>query len=247
MIHRSLSALVVAALLVVGLITSRPAAAIELGPRRIEVSANVDIKGALKIGQELLKFNDAGTAPIYLLIVTSGGTAQGVMMLADAIRSIDSPVVAVVLTPVAGAGAALALAADQVVMLPSAELHLTDVEYEGIPKKDPPKPDATPPEEPAAATQRVFQQKVRSDYLARFWAFVGKRAGESGPALQQKVEGQGGVVITAQEALKKKIVAEVVAKIEQSRLVNEKTEVKAISTRNLVRTAPAPTEGVEVR
>ena len=223
-----------------------PAQALELGPRRIEITQALDIRGALKLTQDLLRFNDASNAPIYLLIVAPGGSAQAVMMVADTVRSIDAPVVSVVMTPVSGAGAALALVADQVVMMPSAELHFTEVEYEGIAKRDPPKADA-PPEEPAVAAQRQFQQQLRNDYLKRFWAFVAKRLNENAATLQTTVETRGGLVVTAQDALKKKVAVEVVARIEASRTADEKTEIKATTTRNVVRTGPPPAEGIKVR
>jgi ClpP class serine protease len=228
------------------LVPSSSARALELGPRRIEIAQALDIRGALKLSQDLLRFNDASNAPIYLLIVAPGGSAQAVMMVADTVRSIDAPVVAVVMAPVSGAGAALALVADQVVMMPSAELQFTEVDYEGIAKRDPPKPDA-PPEEPAVAAQRQFQQQLRSDYLKRFWTFVAKRLNENAATLQTTVETRGGFVVTAADALKKKVAVEVVAKIDASRTADEKTEIKATTTRNVVRTGPAPADGLKVR
>lgn len=245
---RALSALRLAAIVLAAtaVFASPPATALELGPRRIEIAQALDIRTALKLSQDILRFNDASNAPIYLMIVASGGSAQGVMMVADTVKSIDAPIVAVVMTPVSGAGAALALVADQVVMLPSAELHFTEVEYEGIAKKDPPKADA-PAEEPAAAAQRTFQQKVRTDYLKRFWGFVAKRAGETEANLVSAVETRGGFVMTAQDALKKKVATEIVARIDASRTLDEKMEIKAITTRNVVRTAPGPAEGAVVR
>jgi enoyl-CoA hydratase/carnithine racemase len=162
------------------------------------------------------------------------------MLVADTIKAIESPVVAVVMTPLMGAGAALALATDQLVMFPSAELALTEVDYEGIAKKDPPKADA-PAEEPAAAATREFQQKLRGDYLKRFWGFIARRAGDVEATLLEAVEKRGGRLLTAQEAITRKVAVELVSKLASPRKVEDKTEVKAITTRNLVRTAPAQT------
>jgi membrane-bound ClpP family serine protease len=222
---------------VLGLATS--ARALDLGPRRLEVTGPLDVRTALKLSQDLIRLNEAAQAPIYLMIVGSGGSAQGVMLVADTVKALESPVVAVVMSPVMGAGAALALAADQLVMFPSADLALTEVEYEGIAKKDPPKADA-PPEEPAVAATREFQQKLRADYLKRFWGFIARRSGDAEAALVEAVEKRGGRVLTAQEAASRKVAVELVTKLGVTRKVEDKTEVKATTTRNLVRTAPAP-------
>jgi hypothetical protein len=216
------------------------AQALELGPRRVEISASLDIRTALKVSQDLLKLNEASQAPIYLLIVGSGGTAQGVLLVADTVKAIESPVVAVAMAPLMGAGAAVALVTDQLVMFPSAELALTEVEYEGIAKKDPPKTDA-PAEEPAVAATREFQQKVRADYLKRFWSVIARRAAEPEAALVEAVEKRGGRLITARDALSRKVTVELVSKVSSPRKLEDKTEVKAVTTRNVVRTAPAAT------
>lgn len=215
-----------------------PAAALELGPRRIEVSGALDTKAGVKLATDLVKLNEASKDPIYLLVTASGGSAQGVMVVADAIRALESPVVAVVLAPAQGAGAALPLFADRVVMLPSAALVLTEVDYEGVARppevKTPPAPDAKPP-----SKSDVFLQKVRADYLARFWTAVARRLGDkSGAALQADVEAQGGRIVTADEALKKKIAFEVVSTLETPRVASEKTELKVTTTRTQTRTVP---------
>lgn len=216
------------------LLVATPAAALELGPRRLEVSGPLDTKAGVKLATDLVKLNEAGNDPIYLLVTSSGGSAQGVMVVADAITALESPVVAVVLAPVQGAGAVLPLFADRVVMLPSATLVLTEVDYEGVAKP----PEAKPAQPPSKA--EAFLQKVRADYLARFWGAVARRLGDkSGAALQADLEAQGGRVVTAEEALKKKIAFEVVSTLETPRAPTEKTELKVITTRTQTRTVPA--------
>ncbi len=84
----------------------------------------------------------------------------------------------------------------------------------------------------------TFLQKVRSDYLAKFWAAVAKRIGGAGPALQTEMEQQGGRVITADEALKSKIAFEVVSSLESARTANEKIETKTTTTRTITKTVP---------
>jgi len=226
-----------------------PAAALELSTRRIEVASPIDSKAGAKLAADLMKLDEAGNEPIYLLVTASGGSAQGVMLAADAIRAVESPVVAVVLTSVQGAGAALPLFADRVVMLPSAELVFTEVDYEGVAKPPEAKPadakPATPGEikaaEPKAelSKSQIFLQKVRTDYLARFWVAVARRLGDtSGAALEAALRDQGGKVVTAQEALQKKLIFEVVGLIETQRVPTEKTELKVTTTRTQVKTAP---------
>ncbi|HRE91600.1 MAG TPA: hypothetical protein PK095_20950, partial [Myxococcota bacterium] len=150
--------------------------------------------------------------------------------------------------PVSGATATLPLFADRVVMLPNAQLVLTEVDYEGVPRPPEPKADEGaapggaapgPKKEPSKA--EAFMQSVRASYLERFWAAVGKRLNEQGKALQAAIEGQGGRVITAQEALNKKVAHEVVSSLTTTRSANEKTELKVTTTRNKTRTA-APEE-----
>jgi len=224
-------------------LVASPAVALELGPRRIEVSGPIDTKAGVKLATDLVKLDEASADPIYLLVTASGGSAQGVMVVADAIAALESPVVAVVLAPVQGAGAALPLFADRVVMLPSAALVLTEVDYEGVARPPETKaPEAAAPEvKPAQPPSRseAFLHKVRADFLGRFWGAVARRLGDkSGGALQSEIEGQGGRVVTAGEALKKKIAYEVVSTIDTERAPTEKTELKVITTRTQTRTVP---------
>ena len=222
-----------------------PAHSLEVTTRRLEVSAAVDTKVGLKLITDMMKLDEASDSPIYLLVTGSGGSAQGVMMVADAIKSLGSPVVAVVMAPVSGATATLPLFADRVVMLPSAQLVLTEVDYEGVAR--PPEPKGKTEDKPAEGADKadkkepnkfeVFMQSVRTSYLERFWAAVGKRMGEQGKALQAAIEGQGGRVLTAQEALTKKVAHEVVSTLTTSRSANEKTELKVTTTRNKTRIA----------
>ena len=231
------------AALVALLTLASPSRALDLGPRRLEVAGPMDVRTAMKLSQDLIRLNETALAPIYLLIGSagaSGGSAQGVMLVADTIKALESPVVAVVMAPVMGSGAALAVVADQLVMFPSADLVLSEVEYEGIQKRDPPKPDA-PAEEPAVAATREFQQKVRADYLKRFWGVIARRLGDKTvAALFEAVEKRGGRVLTAQEALTAKVAVERVEKLGVTRKVEDKTEIKETTTRNLLRTGPPP-------
>lgn len=227
-----------------------PAQALEVTGRRLEVSGGVDTKVGLKLVTDLMKLDEASDSPIYLFVTGSGGSAQGVMMVSDAIKSLGAPVVAVVMAPVSGATATLPLFADRVVMLPNAQLVLTEVDYEGVPRPSEPKADAEtvapgaaagPKKEPSKAES--FLQSVRASYLERFWAAVGKRLNEQGKALQAAIEGQGGRVITAQEALNKKVAHEVVSSLTTTRSANEKTELKVTTTRNKTRTAAPEAPG----
>jgi len=227
------------------------ARALEVNGRRLEVSGGVDTKVGMKLVTDLMKLDEVSDSPIYLIVNGSGGSAQGVMMVSDAIRSIEAPVVAVVMSPVNGATATLALFADRLVMLPSAQLVFTEVDYEGVARPPEPKNDAKPdakadakPEdkEPKKEVSKAdaFMQSVRKDYLERFWAAVGKRLNEKGPTLQAVIESQGGRVMTAQEALSKKVAFEVVTALTTTRSANEKTELKVTTTQNKTRTSPPP-------
>jgi len=214
-----------------------PAAALELSSRRLEVSGQIDAKAGAKLASDLMRLNESGPEPIYLLVTANGGTAQGVMIVADAIKALESPVVAIVLTPIQGAGATLPFFADRVVMLPSAQLVLTEVDYEGVAKPPVPALPVTPETKPPSKAD-TFLQKVRTDYLVKFWAAVAKRIGGSGPALQAEMEQQGGRVISADEALKSKIAFEIVSSLESPRTANEKIETKSTTTRTITKTVP---------
>lgn len=239
------SAATVASLIALG----ATAHALEVTGRRLEVSAGVDTKVGMKLVTDLMKLDESSSSPIYLFITGSGGSAQGVLMVADAIKAIESPVVAVVMAPVQGATATLPLFSDRVVMLASSQLVLTEVDYEGVARPPEPRADAKaddkdPKKEPSKG--EAFLQGVRKDFLERFWAAVGKRLNEQGKALQGAIEAQGGRVITAQEALSKKVAFEVVSALTTTRSANEKTELKVTTTRNKTRTA-APAEAPAVR
>ena len=208
--------------------------ALELNGRRLEVSSGVDTKVAMKLVTDLMNLDEAGDEPIYLLFTGGGGSAQGVMLLADGIRSLGAPVVAVVMGPVHGATAAAPLFADRLVMLPTAQLVLTEVDYEGVARPVEVKADDPNKKEPTKAES--FLQKVRKDFLERFWAAVSKRLNEKA-SIQADIEGQGGRVITAQEALQKKIAFEVVARLETERTGAEKLELKSTTIRNTTRTS----------
>ena len=115
------------------------AAALELTQRQVQVNAKLDVSSAGKLSEKLLAFDAQGTAPIHMMISATAGTAQGVLLLADTIRSLESPIVAVVTTHVRGAGAALVAFADHVLVYPSSGLVFTEVPYEGVKKYEPSK------------------------------------------------------------------------------------------------------------
>jgi len=115
------------------------AAALELTQRQVQVNAKLDVSSAGKLSEKLLAFDAQGTAPIHMMISATSGTAQGVLLLADTIRSLESPIVAVVTTHVRGAGAALVAFADHVLVYPSSGLVFTEVPYEGVKKYEPSK------------------------------------------------------------------------------------------------------------
>src|SRR5690606_35928918 len=56
-----------------------PAHALEMSSRRLEVAAPIDAKAGAKLATDLMKLNEAGAEPVYLLITASGGSAQGVL------------------------------------------------------------------------------------------------------------------------------------------------------------------------
>lgn len=228
--------------MVLGLVAAPSTHAFEFGSRRLEVSGLLDLKAGLKLAQDLIRLNESDDNPIYLVITATGGTAQGVMIVADTIKALQAPVVAVVASPVQGAGAVLPLFTDRLVMLPSASLVFTDIDYEGVAKPEEPKADAKPdPAAKAPSKQTVFLQKVRADYLDQFWAGVAKRLGERPADLKAAIDA-GGKQLSAQDALAKKVAFEVVTQLTTAHIPTEKLETKVTTVRATVRTVePAPT------
>lgn len=224
------------------LLAAQNANAFEIGSRRLDVAGALDVKAGTKLATDLMKLDEVDHGPIYLLVTGSGGSAQGVMLAADTIKAIESPVVAVVMAPVQGAVATLPAMCDRVVMLPSAALVLTEVDYEGVAKPVEPKPDAKPEDKKEPTKTEAFLQKVRVEYLERFWASVAKRLGEKPATLAADIAA-GGRVVTASEALAKKIAFEVAATITTSRLPSVKTEIKSTTTKNRTATVPDDAPG----
>ncbi|MCB9729369.1 MAG: ATP-dependent Clp protease proteolytic subunit [Deltaproteobacteria bacterium] len=230
--------------LLIALTLSLPAHALELTQRQIPVSGSLNVAGAAKIADKILDLESAGTAPIYLIITATEGTAQGVLLVADTIQSVQSPVVAVVVTQVHGAGSAVAPFADRVVIYPSAGMVFTEVPYEGVKKPEPPKPVAdgaeAPKEVPKVEPGEVLLQKARTSFLDRFWERVAHRIHWKSQTLHARIE-EGGFILTPEEALEQKIVDGVVDRITLLRLPEVKRELKTVVTEKKERTvAPKP-------
>jgi ATP-dependent protease ClpP protease subunit len=121
------------------------AADLDLTQRKVTVSGKLNVAAATKVADSLISIDAQAQAPIFMIVTATDGTAQGVMLLADTIRSLNSPVVSVVATQVHGAGAAVATFADKVVVYRSAGLAFTDVPYEGVKKYEEPKPPSAAP------------------------------------------------------------------------------------------------------
>jgi hypothetical protein len=185
------------------------------------------------------------------------------MLLADIIRALKSPVVAVIVTQVHGAGAALAMFTDRALIYPSAGLVFTDVEYEGVKKLEPPEP---PEAEEAAkagedkgkdkdqdkakakaimakakakkdkeptAEDKLLQQ-ARSAYLDRFWAALAKRMYLKTPTLTQRIA-DGGFVVTPVEAVQGKLAYQIVDRLSFTPLPSTKREYKVTTTEKKVK------------
>lgn len=219
------------------------ASALDLTQRKVEVAGKLNVAAASKIADTLIAFDAAAEAPIYLMITATEGSAQGVMMVADTVRSLVSPVVSVVVTQVHGPGAALAPFGDQVLIYRSAGLVFTEVDYEGVKKPEPPK-KAEPPKEGEKAPEveppkpeEVLLQAARSAYLERFYGQLAERMLWRSAMLTSKLA-EGGFVMTPEEAVRHKIAARVVDRITYTKLPEVKREVKVITTRKTERALP---------
>jgi hypothetical protein len=213
---------------------STQAYALHLTDRQVVLGGTIDVATAQKTSAKLLSMDAGAEAPIYLLVSSSRGTAQGVMLLADTVRSLKSPVVAVVQTEVHGAGAALAVMTDRLVMYRSSGLVFTEISYEGVKKLKPPKKDAKePPKEPTEKDKLL--QIVRQAYLDRFWGKVAGRLKMKAAKLNEKL-GEGGFYWTSRQTLKKKVAHSVVEKLLYTKLSEGKSEVKTTTTVKKART-----------
>jgi ATP-dependent protease ClpP protease subunit len=192
-----------------------PAAALDLTQRQIDVAGKLDMSSARKVVTKLMKLDAASNAPIYLQVLATNGTAQGVLMVADTIAAIESPVVAVVMTEVRGAGATLVPFADRVEIYPSAGFVFTEVGYEGVGK---PKPEKKKKDDEAKKAKKAKKaeapptpdphkqllQEARSRFLKAFWGRVAKRIDRKPAKLIQAIE-KGGFILTAKDALREDV------------------------------------------
>lgn len=211
------------------------ALSLEVNSRRFFINGPLSLDAARAATNAFLEFDRVSNEPIYLMLSGSGGNAQSVMLMADLIQGIKSPVVVVVTNPIQGATAALSVMGDQLVMMPSAQLIFTEAEYEGVPDLG-----DNPAEQlkRAPTARETLLQKVRGDFIKSMWQRVGKRIGMSADALQKEFDSKGGLVLTAQDALKRKVAQEVASELRQGfDQPSLKTEVTVTTTNQQVRTS----------
>ncbi|PKN54079.1 MAG: hypothetical protein CVU56_28460 [Deltaproteobacteria bacterium HGW-Deltaproteobacteria-14] len=212
---------------------SGAALALDLTDRNVDVAGKLDVKSASTLSDKLIKLDADSDRPIFLMITATEGSAQGVMIVADTIRSLKSPVVGVVLTQVHDAGAALAPFTDRVLMFPSAGLVFTEVDYEGVKKPEPPaelKPGETPPKVKAPTPTELMLQGARERFLGRFYGRLAKRLNMKADALKAAIDA-GGLMLGVDEAVAQKIAYAVVDQLTFTTLPTVKTEVKVVTTR----------------
>ena len=230
--------------------TSASAGTLELTQRKLSVSGKLNVSSASKLSDSLVAMDGQAEAPIYMVVTATDGTAQGVMLLADTIRSLESPVVAVVTTQVHGAGAAIAPFADRVVVYRSGGFAFTEVPYEGVKKYVPPPAPPAPKEgaeaKPAPkkkereAREKFLQDVVRKQYLDRFYSALAKRIHRKAAEISKTLEKDGGFILTPDQALKAKIADQVVDRITYTRLPEVKREVKVTTTDKVTTTERRP-------
>lgn len=232
-----------AAICVLGVSTAAGAQTLDLTQRQVPVVGKLDVASATKVASTLIDVDAQAEAPIFLMITATAGTAQGVLIVADTIRSLQSPVVGVVMTQVHGAGAAVATFADQVLMYPAAGLVFNEIPYEGVDKPKKPEPPkalkegetAKPPEEPKP--EEVLLQAAREQFMARFHERLAARIYWKAHTFTSKLE-EGGFVMAADEAVRGKVATAVVDRITYTQLREIKKEIKVITTEKKARTAP---------
>lgn len=230
-------------LVVTGL--SGAAMALDLTQRKVTVDSKLNVSAATKVADKLIAFDAQADAPITLMISATEGSAQGVQLLADTIRSLKSPVVAAVITQVHGAGAALATFTDRVLVYPSAGFVFTELPYEGVkkPKKPEPKKPAAEGEEAEAPKppepEEVLLQEARTTYLERFNARLAKRIRWKAKKLSKKMT-EGGFIVNAEEAVRMKVADAVVESITYTTLPETKRETKITTTDKRSRAVPTP-------
>ena len=225
---------------IVGLLTvvflGSHAHALHLTDRQLAVGGAVDVSSAQKTAAKMLAMDAEAEAPIYLMISSTRGSAQGVMLLADTVHALKSPVVAVVQTEVHGAGAALSVLTDRLVMFRSSGLVFTEVPYEGVKKHKPPT-DGAKEKNKELTKGETFLQEVRKTYLAQFWSRVAKRIKMKADAVQKQMDA-GGFHWNARQVLKKKVAHSVVENLQYTKLPEGKTEVKTTTTVKTDRALP---------
>jgi hypothetical protein len=233
--------------------SANSAFALDLTQRKVDVADSINVSSASKIADKLISFDAQADAPIYLMISATEGSLQGVMLLADTIQSMKSPVVSVVITQVHGAGAALAPFADQVVMYSSSGLVFTSVEYEGVSKPEPPESDEPSDESEEDSEEEAndddkeevtpedrMLQTAREDFLDRFHTRLAKRISWSKAKFAKKLE-EGGFLVSPTAAVRQKIAKAVVNRITYTELPESKKEVKITTSHKRSRAVKAAT------
>jgi len=243
-----IAASLLASLLVIAGLTSS-AWALDLTQRKVAVEGKLNVSAATKIADKLIAFDAQSEAPITMMISATEGSAQGVQLVADTVRSLKSPVVAAVITQVHGPGAAVATFADRVLVYPSAGFVFTELEYEGVKKPEPPKPELPKPTKKAEGddeaekpekkpeAEELLLQAARKAYLDRFNARLAKRIHLSPKRLAGKLA-KGGFVVTADDAVRQKIADAIVEQITYTELPEIKREIKVITTDKRSRAVP---------
>ena len=236
--------------LLIALAFSANAHALDLTQRKLTVDSKLNLSQATKLADKLITFDAQAEAPITLMISATEGSAQGVQLLADTIRSLKSPVIAAVVTQVHGAGAALATFSDRVLVYPSAGFVFTELPYEGVskpkkPKKPAPKAsddaegEGEKAEAPEPEPEAVLLQAARKAYLERFNARLAKRIKWKAKKLAKAMT-EGGFMVTAEEAVRQKIADAIVEHISFTKLPETKQETKITTTDKRTRAVPSP-------
>ena len=188
-------------------------ATLELSQRQLQLGEKLTLQAAHSVAEKLFRLDAEGNEPITLVIATRSGYIPAAMVVVDAIRSLKSPVNALVPAEAFGAGAVVAVFCKQRYVFAHGAFLFRAFEYDDekvMKGKDAPLP-----------------ADAAKQYVDRAYEAVAKQLGMRAADLRSRAE--KGWYLPAAEARKAGVASAVVSQVTWIDLTTEITEVKKTS------------------
>ncbi|MCA9523929.1 MAG: ATP-dependent Clp protease proteolytic subunit [Myxococcales bacterium] len=205
------------------LLVSGTANALELTSRQVHLSGSVSLSKVQGITEKLIKLNSVSHDPIFLMINSPGGSVAAGFVLIDVMKSIESPVYAVIESAAYSMGAIIAVFCSKRYMYKHATMMFHEASY------------GTLGEDPSIRSRIGFNSR----YLDKLHKEIAARIGMSPKQYRTKI--RDGWWLLADEAKKAGVIDEVVEKISYRHLFIEKITIKKTVTEYKERQISPPT------